>query len=207
MTNTTTTRDAAPPALPDLRPQIDRALTLAERTLRAVRADQLELPTPCTELDVRSLASHLVFAVRRLTVVGLGEHFSSVSDQHDISDDALVVAFSAAAGELREVWADDALLDRPLTFPFGTVPGRVAIGIYLGEVSTHTWDLAVATGQRPDFDDAIVEVALAVARVGIPADRDGIPFDPAQPVAHDAAAIERLVAWEGRNPAWRAGVA
>ncbi|MCU1503594.1 MAG: hypothetical protein JWM12_2948 [Ilumatobacteraceae bacterium] len=195
---------AAASALPDLRRQLDDALALAAGTLAAIGPDELDRPTPCTDLDVRGLARHLLAAVRRITVVGRGEHFATVGHQVEVTDDEIVPSFGAAAAELHAVWSDETLLDRMLTLPFGTTPGRVALGVYLAEVSTHTWDLAVATGQSPEFDDAAIEVAAAVVRVGIPADgREGIPFAPVRPVASDAPAIDRLVAWEGRDPAWR----
>jgi uncharacterized protein (TIGR03086 family) len=76
--------------------------------------------------------------------------------------------------------------------------------MYTGEVSTHTWDLAVATGQAPAFDDAVVTRALAAVHRKLPAERGpGIPFAPPVPVPDDAPAVDRLVAWQGRDPRWR----
>ncbi len=42
--------------------------------------------------------------------------------------------------------ADD-VLDRVVVVPWGTVTGWLAIGSYAGELTTHAWDLAVATGR------------------------------------------------------------
>jgi len=40
-------------------------------------------------------------------------------------------------------------------------------------------------------------------QMGLPAEpRDGAPFGPVQSVPDDAPAIEQLVAWCGRTPAW-----
>ena len=51
-----------------------------------------------------------------------------------------------------------------------------------------------------------MEVALATMQMGLPAEgRRADPVRrPVQPVADDAPAIDRLVAWTGRNPAWSA---
>jgi len=103
---------------------------------------------------------------------------------------------------VQAAFTDPAVLGRPLVFHFATMPGAVAMAVYLSEVSVHTWDLARATGQDPVFDDASVELALATMRVGMPAERRGgeIPFGPVVPVADDAPAIHRLVGWVGRRP-------
>ncbi len=97
------------------------------------------------------------------------------------------------------------------------IPGSGAdvLASYLSELTVHTWDLAMATGQQPDWDDGVVDAALA-SRDFLPAedrralfeevsaamglDEVAIPFAEAVPVADDAPAIDRLVAWNGRAP-------
>lgn len=79
----------------------------------------------------------------------------------------------------------------------------------------HTWDLATATGEEPDWDGRVVDAALDQRKI-LPAenrrapfeqistsmglDEVAIPFPEAVPVAEDAPAIDRLVPWNGRNP-------
>ncbi|MEM9563173.1 MAG: TIGR03086 family protein, partial [Actinomycetota bacterium] len=103
-------------------------------------------------------------------------------------------------------WADDAVLGRDLTLPFAVVPGAIALSIYIGELTIHTWDLAVAIGADVVWDDDVVDGAVVAITTGLPAeprgDEVGIPFDPVVPTAQDAPAIDRLVAWTGRDPSW-----
>ena len=70
---------------------------------------------------------------------------------------------------------------------------------------THTWDLATATGHTPAWDDEVVAGALVAVRRKLPtAERaPAIPFADAVPVPDDAPVIDRLVAWQGRDPHWR----
>ncbi|MGI9623767.1 MAG: TIGR03086 family metal-binding protein, partial [Acidimicrobiales bacterium] len=86
---------------------------------------------------------------------------------------------------------------------------------YFSELTVHTWDLAVSTGQQPDWDDDVVTAALA-ARDFLPAENRlalfeeisaamgleeaAIPFAEQVTIPDDAAAIDRLVAWNGRDP-------
>jgi uncharacterized protein (TIGR03086 family) len=190
----------------DPRPAFATAVGTAVDAMSAVRPDQLAGATPCTEFDVRTLLGHLLSVLRRVAAVGRGEPpFSVPQVSTDVPDDGWGAAARGAADDVLAVWADDTLLDRELTLPYGTHRGGVALATYTGELSTHTWDLAVATGQSPTWDDDALTVGLAGSRHILPADGRGefIPFAPAVPVAADAPLIEQLVAWQGRDPAWR----
>ncbi|HNE76169.1 MAG TPA: hypothetical protein PK623_14770, partial [Microthrixaceae bacterium] len=119
--------------------------------------------------------------------------------------------------DVEQAWADPALLERPTTLPWGTFPGREVLDVYTNEMVIHTWDLATATDQHPEWDPAVLEASLAVMHAqlpipvrapiweaiyaGMPAEvpRD-IPFADAVDVAEDAPLIDRLVAWNGRTP-------
>jgi uncharacterized protein (TIGR03086 family) len=193
------------PLTTDPRPAFASATATAVAAATAVRPDQLDGPTPCTEYDVRALLGHLVSVLRRVAAVGRGEPPSSVPQvTTDVPDDGWGQAARAAADDVLAVWADDALLDRQLTLPFGTLPGAAALATYTGELTTHTWDLAAATGQVPEWDPRVVTAALAATRRALPAANrgEGIPFGPVVPVPDDAPPIDRLVAWQGRDPRW-----
>ena len=125
----------------------------------------------------------------------------------DVPDDGWGAAARAALDDVEAAWADPAVLDREMRLPFGTLPGAAALASYTGELSTHTWDLAVATGQSPAWDEQVLTGALAAIRSKLPtAERPpGIPFGDAVPVPDDAPVIDRLVAWQGRDPHWRPG--
>lgn len=197
-------------ALPtDPRPSFASAVTTAVPAIAAVRRDQLDGPTPCAEFDVRQLLGHLVGVLRRVAMVGRGEPLVPLPALHlQIPDDGWAAAAREGADDVLAVWADDALLERELTLPYGRHRGAVALATYTGELSTHTWDLAAATGQSPDWDDAALAVALDATRRILPAEPRGgpIPFGPVVPVPDDAPAIDRLVAWQGRDPRWARGL-
>ena len=93
--------------------------------------------------------------------------------------------------------------------------GADVLASYFSELTVHTWDLATATKQHPDWDDTVVTAALA-GRDFLPAenrralfeeissamdlDEVAIPFADPVPIPDDAPAIDRLVAWNGRDP-------
>ncbi|MEP7111730.1 MAG: TIGR03086 family metal-binding protein [Ilumatobacteraceae bacterium] len=205
MTNTEATTVArTAPAMPDPRPALARAMALAGETIAAVRPDQLDLRVAsCPEFDVRELSGHMLFALRRIAAVARGEIDTTDGFVvRGVADDSWASLWQDAVDQVTAVFADDAILGRMLALPFATLPGAVAAGIYVSEMTTHTWDLARATGQAPVFDDDVCELSLAVMTVGLPAEgREGeVPFDAPVPVAGDAPAIDRLVGWVGRRP-------
>lgn len=172
------------------------AVSLAGATLDAVRPEQHVLPTPCETYDVRELSRHVVAVLRRVAEIGRGGDPMELPDVADGS-------WREAAAEASDVWsADPGLLDRSVRMPFGTLPGSAALVAYATEFTLHTWDLAVATGQSPDWDPRILAALVSAMRRALPAERrgDGVPFGTVIETAPDAPAIDRLVAWYGRRP-------
>jgi uncharacterized protein (TIGR03086 family) len=69
------------------------------------------------------------------------------------------------------------------------------------ETLVHGWDLARATGRQLAVPEelAVAELTFSRGLLGrLPAGRT--PFAPAQPVADDAPALDRLAALLGRTP-------
>ncbi|MFD7839167.1 TIGR03086 family metal-binding protein [Streptomyces sp. NPDC059761] len=179
------------------------AVELAGRTLAAVRPEQYDAATPCDEFDVRRLSSHLVAVVRRISVIGRGEDpFSVPSFADELADGTWAAAWEPGAREVAEVWADPDILGRQLRLPMGVLPGVAAAAVYTHELLVHTWDLATATGQHPDWDTDLIERVIDVVRRALPAETRGgrIPFAEVVTVDPEAPAIDRLVAWAGRRP-------
>jgi uncharacterized protein (TIGR03086 family) len=198
----------------DPRPILARAIATGATTVVAVSPDQLASPTPCTEMDVRALLGHLLEVLDRIEVLGRGgDPFAIVPTSP--ADDGWLEAFTAAADRATAAWVDDAVLDRPMELPWKKGAGRDLLATYLNELTVHTWDLAVATGQQPDWDDDVLALALD-QRDLLPAENRlalfeeiaasmglaevPVPFAEAVAVPDDAPAIERLVAWNGRDP-------
>ena len=203
----------------DPRPAFAQAATTAGEVIAAVRPDQLALPTPCAAFDVRALVEHLLAVPRRVAQVGRGGPLTVPDRITGVDEGDWARAWGDAVREAAAVWAaDDDLLDREVQVPWTRLKGADALAIYANEVLVHAWDLATATGQTPVWDVAAVEVAAAAAGAQLPAEGraarfeearrglpDGVPSFPdpflaaVEPPA-DATPIERLVAWNGRDP-------
>ena len=188
--------------LPDPRPIFAKAIALCRDVVLGVRPEHLDNPTPCTELDVRTLGRHILAVLERLVIVGAGGDPADSPDYAaGVADAEWVEVFDAFAAQIEAVWSDDAVLTNILTVPWAKLPGAVALLIYINEMSVHTWDLAAATGQTPVWDEGVLATAYAAIQRGLPAEgRAEVPFDEVVDVGPDAPLIDRLVAWNGRDP-------
>ncbi len=200
----------------DPRPQFAAATQTLRAVVRNIDPDQFGDPTPCTGMTVRELIDHVGMAVGRVTAAGQGLPLAQwPTEGFSVGDDA-VAGIERLADEADVAW-DAPRLAEQIELPWTTMSGADALATYVNEMLVHTWDLATATGQDPTFDDEAIAVSEAVIHQQLPdAERapmwaafkeqmpEGIPFDPpfadAVPVADDAPAIDRLVAWNGRRP-------
>ena len=190
--------------VPDLRPELASAYEQALTVATAVRPGELGQSTPCPAMDVGALLDHTVFAARRAAAMGRGEAPSIADAAPHLELDQVLPALEEAARDAREAWADDAALSRTITMPWGeSYPGAVLVGIYLVELSTHSWDLAFSTGRTGLLDDELGASTLTCAQMTIKPEYrtdDGNPFGPELAAPDDATVWERLAAFMGRRP-------
>src|SRR6266540_1010835 len=130
----------------DPRVVFERAMTVTTDVVGAIRADQLDDPTPCAEFDVRTLLGHMVGVLDRVAALGKGDDIFSVSLEVDVADDGWPAAVADALADVRDVWADDSVLAHPVQLPWIQGTGGAALRSWVNEVVVHTWDLAIATG-------------------------------------------------------------
>lgn len=188
----------------DPRPLYDGALSWALDVVRGVRPEQLPAPTPCPELDVRALLAHLVATVDRATALGRGADAGALPwSAPQAPGDDWAAAYAEAIDTMWSVWRGpdgEALLDRSVRAPFGTLPGRGVVLAYASETLVHGWDLAVATGQDAEADPAVAGPVLAAMSRFLPAEPRGgpVPFAAPVPPRDDAGPTERLANWCGR---------
>jgi uncharacterized protein (TIGR03086 family) len=182
-------RFADPVAL--YRAATDRAIAAVE----AVRPDQLDSPTPCTEWTVQELIDHLV---------GGTEYLLSAAEQREP-----VHRTDTTAAEFRRDVADvlDALklpgaMDRMCTSPLGFQwPVSQAVAGTFMDVLIHTWDLARATGQDEKLDPDMVDACTAMFLPEMPErGRAAGIVGPAVEIGDTVSAQERLLAAMGRRP-------
>jgi len=160
--------------------------------IAGVSTDQSSLPTPCTEFTVEQLVSHLVgwaisFAGR---LTGEPSDADPNAYQAGVHPDA---EFDRAARVIVQAYLSDLAPTR-----------EMPVGFLLMEYVTHGWDLATATGQAVHFSEEAADSGLAVGRSMLKPEYrgPGQAFGEEVHTSHDDNAVERLVAFLGRDPHW-----
>jgi uncharacterized protein (TIGR03086 family) len=133
-------------------------LDSTRRFVAGIRADQWDLPTPCSEWSVRDLVNHIVAGNLWAAELADGRSIDEVGSALDgdvLGDDPLVAydsSASAAAGAFEQPGA----LDRACGVSYGPIPGSVYAGHRFIDVLVHGWDVAAATGQDTGLDPRLV---------------------------------------------------
>lgn len=185
--------------------QLAAVLADTGQLVEAIRDDQWDQPTLCTEWSVRDLVDHLVAGNYLFARALLGDSPQAAESGAELRPGQRAAAYQASAAALLAAFGAPGVMHRIVTVPFGSVPGFVALHLRMVEALVHGWDLAKATGQAPLGDEELAEQEMEFTRsrmADVPPDRS--PFGPAQPVAEDAPALHRLVACLGRDVHGRA---
>lgn len=182
-----------------------------ERRLRAVRAEQWALPTPCTEWNVRQLVNHTTrgnLNYVRLLDGGTSAEFLRLRDADALGEDP-VGAYIRSVQACADAFTATGAFQRVLDYPLGKVTGRQALAVRTTDTAVHTWDLARAVGADEQLDTGLVawindfleEIYAGLAEAPTAAETthrffaapDGAP-------AHNASLQDRLLHRMGRRP-------
>jgi uncharacterized protein (TIGR03086 family) len=171
-----------------------------EGVLAQIGPDQYELPTPCTEWNVRELVNHVIGSVHFMASAVAGDA-PPAGDPPDFTGSKQPAReFRAAADRSLAVWRADGALDGMVHLGPVELPASAALGLNQLDVLTHSWDVAEAIGVDRSMDPPVAEAVLAASQMIISDEMRGDRFAPAVPIADDAPAHDRLAAFLGRQP-------
>jgi uncharacterized protein (TIGR03086 family) len=186
--------DAEPAPLVE---QLGRAFDAVAGLISNIRADQWSAPTPCTDWTVRQVVNHLI-GMNRVFAALLADQPPPPRPSADLVEDDPVGAYRGSAAALQAAFGRPGVLERTYHGPLGTATGAERLQIRLYDLLAHGWDVAQATEQPAGLPEDLAEQSLAFARTQLTEQARPGRFGPAQIVAEQAPAIERLVAFLGR---------
>jgi len=179
-----------------------QALDATRPLVAGTGQDQLDLPTPDDEWDVRALLNHVVAGNWWAAELAAGKTIEQVGDRLDgdvIGSDPLD-AWDDSAAAAAAAFEMPGALSAPCAVSYGPVPGEVYAGHRFLDVLLHGWDLAKATGQSTRLDPALVDAALDVLTPQWEPMRASGAFRTDVPVPDDGDPQTRLLAMVGRTP-------
>jgi uncharacterized protein (TIGR03086 family) len=138
--------------------QLRKANGVFLEVLRNVRPEQMSLPTPDDEWDVRALINHVV-----LGNTWAAENVKTGSAPRPsgdiIGDHEPVEVYTTSADAMMASFEEPGALGRMVKMPFGEMPAAGLAGFRFVDLIVHAWDLARATGQATDFAPDLCEAA------------------------------------------------
>jgi uncharacterized protein (TIGR03086 family) len=173
----------------------EAALSALQHVLHPIARDELSKSTPCSEYDVMQLTDHLLNSI---TLLG-GAAGADLPDRNtDYSVEQQVIC---AARPALDAWHRRGLNDT-VTIGTNEIPATFAVSILSVEFLVHGWDYATATTHRIDVAESLADYVLGLAhKVITPQGRATVGFDDPVAVPDDASALDRLIAFTGRDPA------
>jgi uncharacterized protein (TIGR03086 family) len=181
--------------------QYRRALLNTGRIVVGVRPDQLALPTPCRDWDVRLLLNHIIGGNYMFAEVARGGRPDPTGDMDDHTRPDPGTNYIASADAALAAWAEPGAMERKVHMSFGDIPAPAAVSIHFLDIVVHGWDLARATGQDTTIEPDLAAEALDISHGLLsPELREAGVFGPEIPISADDPLHDRLVAFMGRRP-------
>src|SRR5689334_9442995 len=131
--------------------------------VRTVGDDQLGAPTPCSEMSVAALVSHLGGLAAAFTEAA-AKQFCELTDSppevSDRLDDDWRTSYPRRLMAMAAAWADPAAWEGMSRAGGVDFPADVGARIALTEEVVHGWDLARAVGRPYVVDDDVLRAVL-----------------------------------------------
>jgi uncharacterized protein (TIGR03086 family) len=138
---------------------IDRYQLVAsgfDQRVKAVKPDQWDAQSPCTEWTARDVVAHVVGNHRGMAAAATGTEADQLTPGDDPGQ-----AWSAAYDQMRALAADPEILRKTVNGPTGPMPLEDALGSLVSmDTHIHTWDLARAVGGDERLDPGVVHLAF-----------------------------------------------
>ncbi|WP_351222791.1 TIGR03086 family metal-binding protein [Streptomyces sp. NPDC002133] len=179
------------------------ALALFTDRVHAVRPDQWEAPTPCTEWSVRDLVNHLTAEQLWVSpLVGEGRTMADVGDAFDgdVLGEHPAVTWDCAASAAKAAFNEPGALERTVELSYGESTVAAYCAQMVADATVHAWDLSRAIGADEALPGALVDFTeREVAPYAAGLAKSGL-FAPAVTPPAGAGVQTQLLCLLGRKP-------
>jgi uncharacterized protein (TIGR03086 family) len=173
----------------------EATLAVLQAVLRDLDSVDLTKQTACSEYNVAQLADHVMGSITTL-----GGCAGAQMPQRD-QDVPLESQVADAAQAALEAWRRRGLEGTVELGP-REVPATLPVNVLSLEFLVHAWDFARATGRDVVVSEPVSDYALQLAAEVITSEARGFAgFADSVETAADAAVLDRLIAFTGRQPA------
>ncbi|MGR8007243.1 TIGR03086 family metal-binding protein [Streptomyces hypolithicus] len=184
------TTNTMPEGMNPLLARQNEALAYFGERVHAVRQDQWELPTPCTEWSVRDLVTHLTVEQLWVPPLVAGRTMEQAKDGFgfDIDGDVLgddpAAAWDRAAEGARAAFAGAGALERSVRLSYGQTEAAAYCAQMVSDAVVHAWDLSRAIGADERLPRELVDFAAReVGPYSAELEKSGLFAAPVEPPA------------------------
>lgn len=182
-----------------------QALYGFDAVVQRVGEEQWDLPSPCEGWTARDVVGHNIIIGAQLIAILRDEEQESELSPAEAAGSDPADAWRKALRTLLGLLDEKGALQREGKTLFGYMPIESCIGFLTVDPFTHSWDLAVATGQTPALDPKLLSrCTRQLEMAGDSIRRDGM-FGPVS-AGHDERSeddlspVDRFVRLAGRDP-------
>lgn len=171
------------------------------RRVDAVRDDQWDRPTPCTDWNVRALVNHLVYEDLWAPHLARGETIEQVGDRYEgdqLGRDPRAAWGNASAGALA-AFREPGVLDRSVHLSYGDEPAPGYLAQLITDHVIHSWDLARGIGADDEIDADLADWTWSAIQPHEQEVRQSGLFGERLGVDDDADVQTKLLAFVGRR--------
>jgi uncharacterized protein (TIGR03086 family) len=183
---------------------LPRACDSTATVLAAMQPADLDRPTPCASWSVRDVINHIHGSAAFYAELAETGAVADGDEDPDFATGNFTDTFRRRASRLVAAFSVPGAMDKIMKMPMAELPGSVCVWMAAGDIFTHGWDLAKATGQPTDLDPELAGALLARIMQMLPDSMRGpegrAPFGPSVGVAASAPTADRLAAFQGRRP-------
>ena len=160
-----------------------------------VRPDQTGASTPCSEWDVKALIDHMIGGTMFFAATLAGEEPGQPNGDGNPAD-----IYRSGAEKVLEGAQKPGAMEKKYETPFGEMSGgEFMFGAFMDNV-VHGWDLAKATGQNTDINEAHAQICYGAFAPMMDGFRQAGAFGPEVSVPDNAGIQHKLLGMMGRQP-------
>lgn len=170
-----------------------------------VRPEHMERATPCASWSMRDLLNHIVGGALMFADAFGGAPVRDISGRlPDVVGDDPSTAFGEAAARFGAALEEPGAMERVLDLPFGAMTVGTFLRFVAFDLTIHAWDVAAVTGATVEIPDELLGEIDAFSRLVLEAGpRSELLSGPSVAAPEGATALERLVAYSGREVPFR----
>ena len=181
---------------PDELRAAEAVLGVLQHIVHPISHDDLSRQTASEGFDVAQLTEHVVD-----TITSIGSALDADLPPRN-ADDTVERQIIAAGRPTLDAFHARHGLDGTVTYRGNETPVRLLASALAFGLLVHGWDYAAATGHPADVPDSLADYVLGLAeKIITPERRANGDFGAAVEIDEHAPAIDRLVAFTGRDPA------